>query len=198
MGSQTYTTTEISRICDVYPATVINWIDSGELKAYVTPGGHRRVTRQDLIDFLKKFKIPIPPQIVSTQRSIFIVDDDEEFLRLLSRAFGKHKEIFTVHAAASGVEALVQIGQKIPDLVILDVVMPGLDGLQVCSRLRSMPETSKMKIIAMSGKRTLSEKEVRSQGIHVFFRKPFSLVDIVDAAARLLKVSLPVSDMEAV
>ncbi|MBI4063178.1 MAG: response regulator [Elusimicrobia bacterium] len=191
MSDKTYTTTEISRICDVYPATVINWIDSGKLKAYVTPGGHRRVTRQDLVEFLQKFQIPIPPELVSDKKTILIVDDEPDSVRLLERAFLKHREFFEIRRASGGVEALVEIGKQAPDLLVLDIVMPGLDGLAVCARLREMPQTSKVKIIAVSGRRPPSEKEIKSNGIHAFFKKPFSLADLIAAAAKLLDVPLP-------
>jgi len=197
MPGRTYTTTEISRICDVYPASVISWIDSGKLRAYVTPGGHRRVTREDLIEFLKKCRIPIPPEVMSDKKTVLIVEDEPDVARMIERALVRQQDHFAVQKAASGVEALVQIGQRCPDLVILDIVMPGMDGLKVCEKLRSMPETSSLKIIAISGKRTLTDKEIQSHGISAFLKKPFCLEDLVKTAAKLLRIQIEPSSKKA-
>ncbi|MBI4668938.1 MAG: response regulator [Elusimicrobia bacterium] len=191
MADRTFTTTEISRICDVYPATAINWIDAGKLKAYVTPGGHRRVTRQDLIEFLQKHKIPVPQELFEPEKkAVLIVDDEADIARLIERAFAKHQDVFTTQSVSSGVEAIFQIGQKQPDLLILDIVLPGMNGLEVCAKLRSMPQTSSMKIIAITGKKLLVEDELKAHGIQAMFKKPLELKKLVKIAADLLHVFL--------
>ncbi|MFC1522288.1 response regulator [Elusimicrobiota bacterium] len=187
----TYTTTEISRICDVYPTTVINWIESGALRAFVTPGGHRRVQRGDLIEFLKKFKIPVPNDLDNLQKRILIVEDDKEMARLLKRAFAKHSQFFNVEIAYDGIAALVRVGQQLPDLMILDIVMPKMNGLQVCEKLSQMPGVGKMKIITISGNKRFTDKDLKDRGIDEAFSKPLSLSRVVLAAARLLRVHLP-------
>ncbi|RLD16155.1 MAG: hypothetical protein DRI36_06100, partial [Caldiserica bacterium] len=60
MSEKTFTTFDIAKILDVYPSTVAKWIDKGELNAFTTPGGHRRVRKSDLVSFLKKHNIPVP------------------------------------------------------------------------------------------------------------------------------------------
>lgn len=189
MPDKTYTTTEISRICDVYPATVINWIDSGKLRAYVTPGGHRRVTREDLIEFLKRCQIPIPEELYTDKKTVLLVDDDPEMVKLMNRAFSKHKDLFSVQSLGDGVQALVQIGQRPPDLLVLDIIMPGMDGLQVCDKLREIPQTSSMKIVAISGKKISADDEDK-HGIHASLKKPFPLEDLIKTAAKLLRIPL--------
>jgi excisionase family DNA binding protein len=191
MPERTYTTHDIARYCDVYPSSVVRWINEGKLKSYETPGGHQRVSREDLIGFLKQFRIPIPPEVESPQKRILIVDDDVEMTRVLERAFARHSEEFRVEVCHSGVEALIRIGQEAPDLVILDIVMPKMDGLQVCKVLKAQPQTRALKIVVISGnKLPFSEKKLSEIKIDAFFRKPLDLAAILSRCAEILRVSL--------
>lgn len=190
MANKTYTTTEVSEICDVYPASVVNWVDSGKLKAYVTPGGHRRVVRADLIEFLKHFKIPIPPELLNDKKTVVVLDDEAEVARLVERAFAKYKDSFEVTTSTSAIETLLEIGQNPPDLLIIDMVMPEMDGLEVCAKLNAIENMKSMKIIAISGKRLPTEDLYETHGISAVFKKPLVLADVVQSAAKLLGVHL--------
>src|SRR5258706_12471961 len=81
-----FTTFEVGEICQVYHTTVINWINKGQLKAYTTPGKHRRIQKNDLVAFMKKFNIRIPTEFHS-QKKTLIVDDDKTNLKLLEKSF---------------------------------------------------------------------------------------------------------------
>lgn len=189
---RTYTTHDIARFCDVYPSSVNNWIASGKLKAYQTGGGHHRVTRPDLLAFLEERNVPIPPELAAAgAKKLIIVDDDEEMARVMQKAFGRHPKLFRTELCGDGVEALIRIGQEPPDLVILDVVLPKMDGVQVCRVLKSRPETRDIKIIAVSGKKLpFSEKKLEEAKVDAFFRKPVDLGSLLAAAAGLLHVEL--------
>lgn len=194
MAETTFTTHDIAKVCGVYPSTVVNWIGSGDLKAYATPGGHHRVTRDDLIVFLNKFEILLPKQLTRKESRILVVDDDPEVARVVSRAFSRCGEDFTTEVCGSGIEALIRIGQSPPDLVILDIVLPKMDGLQVCRVLKSAPETKKIKIIAISGKKPpFNEKRPQEAKIDAFFRKPLDLIELLSKSADLLGVGLQLS-----
>ncbi|MBI4676737.1 MAG: response regulator [Elusimicrobia bacterium] len=189
MNDKTFTTYEIARFCDVYPSSVIDWIRAGKLRAYATPGGHHRVTREDLLSFLKQFRIPLPPELRAGPKRVLIVDDEEEVARLIERAFARHAGRFRAESCGNGVEALIRIGQAPPDLVILDIVLPGMDGFEVCRILKSKPETRGVKIVAITGKRlSVTEKKLESHGIDAFIRKPLDLARLVAKAAELLGV----------
>jgi excisionase family DNA binding protein len=191
MPERTYTTHDIAKVCDVYPSSVVNWIDSGKLKAYATPGGHHRVTREDLLSFLKRFDIPIPKKLSVRETRILVVDDDVEVTRVVARAFDRCGDAFATEACHSGIEALIRIGQEPPDLVILDIVMPKMDGLQVCKVLKSQPETRGIKIIAISGKKPpFNEKRPQEAKVDAFFRKPLDLIELLSKSAELLGVGL--------
>ena len=192
MTEKTFTTYQIAKFCDVYPSSVINWINDGKLKAFVTPGGHHRVLREDLVRFLNGCGIPLPTGLAGdARRKVLIVDDDEELARLLAKAFGRHPEAFRTEVLHSGVDALIRIGREVPDLVVLDIVLPKMDGCQVCRILKSRPETHAIKIIGISGKKyLLAEKKLAEYQVDAFYRKPLDLAVLVAKAAELLRVEL--------
>ena len=190
MPERTYTTHDIARFCDVYPSSVSNWIDSGKLKSYSTPGGHHRVTKEDLVAFLNEFRIPIPEELSSPTR-VLIVDDDVEFAQVLERAFSRHAGVFKTQVCHNGIEALIQIGQQPPDLVILDIVLPKMDGMQVCRVLKSKAETRGIKIVAVTGKKLpFNEKTLGEAKFDALFRKPLDLIQLLDKSAELLRLNL--------
>src|SRR5687768_13077245 len=85
-----FTTFEVGRLCQVYHTTVINWINKGQLKASVTPGKHRRIQRIDLMDFMLRFNVRIPPELQEQRKRVLVVDDDRAMLRLIETAFSRH------------------------------------------------------------------------------------------------------------
>jgi CheY-like chemotaxis protein len=191
MPERTFTTHDIAKFCDVYPSSVINWINSGKLKSYSTPGGHHRMLREDVILLLESMGIPLPEELASLPMRVLIVDDDVEVTRVLARTFARRADLFTTEVCHSGVEALIRIGQAPPDLAILDLVLPKMDGLQVCRVLKAKPETRDIKIIAISGKKPpFSEKKPSEAKIDAFFRKPLDLAELLGKSAELLHLSL--------
>ena len=191
MPERTFTTHDIAEICDVYPSSVINWINSGKLKSYCTPGGHHRMIREDVIRFLQSMGMPLPKKLAVRPMSVMIVDDDVEVTRVVARAFARHADSFTTEVCHSGVEALIRIGQAPPDLVILDLILPKMDGLQVCRVLKAKTETRDIRIIAISGKKPpFNEKKPSEAKIDVFFRKPLDLAELLGKTAELLGVGL--------
>src|SRR5919109_2399313 len=82
-----YTTHEVSRLLHVNPRSVINWIDQSLLPSYRTPGGHRRIRREDLLAFLRKHQIPTPASLVDGTFSVLIVDDEQEVVGIIKSYF---------------------------------------------------------------------------------------------------------------
>lgn len=193
MPVNTYTTHDIARFCDVYPSSVYKWISDGKLRSQETAGGHHRVTREDLVAFLKKLRVPIPSELVTLTR-VMIVDDDLEVTRVLERAFGRHRALIRTEVCHDGISALIRIGQQPPDLVILDVVLPKMDGVQVCRVLKTKPETRAVKVIAISGRSTSSiEKKLVAAKVDAFFRKPLDQDELLAKAGELLELELRTS-----
>jgi excisionase family DNA binding protein len=171
------TTFEISQLCEVNPTTVQNWVKEKKLKAHVTPGGHRRIRREDLVSFMKEFGMPIPEELHDPAFFILVVDDEREVVELLKSLFGKAEEDLEVEGAESGVEALLLIGERKPDLLILDIIMPGMNGLEVCGKLKTARATRNIKIVAVSGDHdpSLRAKSIAA-GADSFFTKPFDMM----------------------
>jgi excisionase family DNA binding protein len=182
-----YTTFEISQICEVNPTTVQNWVKEKKLKAYATPGGHRRVRREDLAAFMKEFGMPLPQELQDAPPLILIVDDEVEVLDLLTSVMLSGNEELEVLRAQSGVEALLMIGERKPDLLILDVMMPGMNGFEVCHKLKASPSTQNIKIVAITGDHDPSVRErIDRAGADLFFTKPLNIVEFRSECLKLV------------
>lgn len=187
MPEKTFTTHDIARFCDVFPSTAANWIREGKLTAYQTPGGHNRVSREEVVSFLRKLNIPLPAELTERLR-VLIVDDDAETARVIDRAYSRHPE-YETEVRGDGIDALISIGQRLPRLVVLDIALPKMDGFEVCRALKSKPETRAIKIIAISGKR-IPERKIAEAKVDAFFQKPVDLVELLAKSAELLRLSL--------
>jgi excisionase family DNA binding protein len=179
-----YTTHEVSRLLHVNPRSVINWIEQSLLQSYRTPGGHRRIRHDDLLAFLRRHRIPTPASLVEKFK-ILIVDDDQEITDLL-RTFLQRQGGFEISSAADGITALIEVGRVKPDLLVLDILIPGVDGVEVCRRIKA-DTTNRTAIIAVSGTAE-RELEVLEAGADVFMLKPVDLDGLHGEARRLLRV----------
>lgn len=183
-----FTTFEISQICGVNPTTVQNWVKGKKLRAFTTPGGHRRIRREDLISFLKKFDMPIPAELDQGPPLVMIVDDEKEILDLLEDLLKSGGNEVSISRAASGVEALLMIGECKPHLLILDIMMPGMNGYEVCQKLKSSPATRNIKIVAISGDNRATVRErILDSGADLFFAKPLKMAEFRKQCFKLLQ-----------
>src|SRR3989441_5150 len=180
-----YTTHEVSRLLHVNPRSVINWIEQNLLPSYRTPGGHRRIRREDLLAFLKKHQIPTPASLVEGKFSVLIVDDEEEIVSIVKAYFERQGD-YEISSASDGITALIEVGRLKPDLLILDIMIPGVDGIEVCRRIKA-DSTNKAAIIAVSGTAE-NEKKVLQAGADAFMFKPIDLDKLHAEARRLLRV----------
>ena len=180
-----FTTHEVSRLLHVNPRSVINWIEQSLLSSYRTPGGHRRIRREDLLAFLRRHQIPTPAPLVDGKFSVLIVDDDEEIVNILKTYFQRQGG-YEVSAASDGISALIEVGRLKPDLLILDIMIPGVDGIEVCRRIKA-DSANKTAIIAVSGVAE-SEKKILQAGADAFMSKPVDLDKLYAEARRLLRI----------
>jgi excisionase family DNA binding protein len=180
-----YTTHEISRLLHVNPRSVINWIEQSLLPSYRTPGGHRRIRREDLLAFLRKHQIPTPASLVDEKFNILIVEDEIEIVKILETFFSRQGG-YEIHSASDGITALIEVGRAKPDLLILDIMIPGVDGVEVCRRIKA-DSANRTAIIAISGQPEW-EKRILQAGADAFMAKPLDLEKLHNEAKRLLRI----------
>lgn len=186
------TTGEIAKFCHVTHRGVLKWVASGKLKAYRTPGKHSRVQIEDFLVFLKTYEMPIPQEIeerLKAIKRILIVDDDRGIVQAISRTLISNKQ-FEIDVAYDGFEA----GQKFsffkPDLVILDIRMPNLDGYHVCASIRKEASNKMVKILAVSGINDEHEiKRMMDLGANGYLHKPFSNIALQVKVMEMLGAS---------
>ena len=180
-----YTTHEVSRLLQVNPRSVINWIEQSLLPSYRTPGGHRRIRRDDLLVFLRKHQIPTPASLVDATFSVLIVDDEDDIANMMKSYF-QQQGGYEVSTASDGITALLEVGRIKPDLLVLDIMIPGVDGIEVCRRIKEN-SSSKTSIIAISGVDS-NEDRILGAGADVFMLKPVDLEKLHTEARRLLRI----------
>jgi excisionase family DNA binding protein len=172
---------QAAKFLGVAQSTIRKWSDQGRVPAFYTPGGHRRYRRRDLEAFVDRSG----PAGKASGPLVLVVDDDarlREYMRVNLEIEG-----YTVREAASAEQALEAISDQAPDLVLLDVVMPGVDGWQL---LQSLQERhGSLPVIMFSGKvdeNSMAEAEER--GARGFVGKPFDPQELLNRAKALVPV----------
>lgn len=180
-----YTTHEVSRLLHVNPRSVINWIEQGLLASYRTPGGHRRIQREELLAFLRKHQIPTPAPLVEEKFDILIVEDEEEIVDIL-KTFFERQGGYRVTSAPDGITALIEVGRAKPALLVLDILIPGVDGIEVCRRIKADSRNT-TGIIAISGQPDTERRSLQA-GADAFLAKPLDLERLLVESKRLLRI----------
>jgi excisionase family DNA binding protein len=177
------TTGRVAAACQVTIPTVKRWIRDGHLAAFQTAGGHYRITEEEFARFRSARHIPPgstdPPKVL-------IVDDDGMLLATLSDALtwaGRYK----VETAQDGYEGLIRVGGFRPDVLVLDIMMPGLNGFQVCRRVKADPTTCSTRILAISGyAQGDTPTRALEAGADAFLEKPIDPGRLRDEVDRLV------------
>jgi excisionase family DNA binding protein len=148
-----FTTFEAAKLCHVSPLSIINWVNAGRLPAFRTPGGHRRIRREDLVRFMKENGIPVPDSLRegSGRPKVLVVDDDSGIREVVAEHMSSRPEPYEVMTAADGFEAGRLVATFRPDVVLLDLRMPGMDGFQVSRAIKADPNSAGTIVIAMTG-----------------------------------------------
>lgn len=176
-----FSSRQVGKLLGADPSSVNRWIDSGKLKAYRTPGGHRRVLYEDLLVFLGECGIPIPEELKPDTLTLLLVDDDENYLRSLRKSLQRSDKTLDITYCTSGYDALILIGSKRPDAIVLDIYMPQMDGVEVCQKIKSNPDTQNILVIATTAHPSPAvEKRVMEAGATAFLAKPYKAASILD------------------
>lgn len=169
-----FTSHEVATLVQVSPSSVLKWIEQGKLKAYRTPGGHRRVSSDELVGFLRAHQLPVPPELEEEKVRLLVIDDEAPYLRALGGMLSRADARVEVELAESAMDGLLKVGLWRPQVVLLDTYMPGMDGVEVCKRLKESAETRGIAVLAMSGRPSAElEKKFREAGAAAFLAKPF-------------------------
>ena len=185
--AKTLSTFRIAKMLHVDPGSVANWIDQGLLSAHRTPGGHRRVTADDLVRFLRKHKMPIPEELGARPTRVLVVDDEPAITRLIARAVQNAHPDVEVTEAHDGFRAGQIVATLKPDVVVLDLKMPGMDGYEVCRLIKSQEATQHTEILAMTAYPSPENfARIRECGARVCLPKPLDMDKLLQEVATSL------------
>ncbi len=186
---QVFTTGEAAEVCQVSQQTIIRCFDAGRLKGFRVPGSRfRRIPRDELMRFMKDNNIPLD-RLESGKRRILVVDDDQAIVELFVDVLERDGR-FDVRTAITGYDAGVQTTQFRPELMILDYMLPDINGNVVCKTVRQNPELDDMKIIIVSGVVNQDEiDDLLACGADDFVKKPFNIEKLVNRIADMLELA---------
>jgi excisionase family DNA binding protein len=181
-----FTTGEAAKVCKVSQQTIIRCFDAGQLKGFRVPGSRfRRIPRSDLFHFMKENGIPTDA-LESGKRKLLIVDDDEELVELITDVFDRDTR-FEMRTANNGFDAGMLVKEYHPDLIVLDVMLPDINGKEVCQRVRGDTAMDDVRIVCISGMVEEDKvRDLRAAGADDFMRKPFEIEALVDRVCQLL------------
>ena len=152
-GRRFFTTSEVANYCAVTNDGVLKWIKSGKLRAFSTPGGHYRVSAEDFRAFLEKYEIPVDESFFrggERRRTVLVVDDEPNIREIVQRLLKEMDANLHIEEACDGYDAGIKIGSLHPDLIIMDVMMPRVDGISLCRSIRDNPDTQGIKVLAIT------------------------------------------------
>ncbi len=173
---------QAAKYLGVAQSTIRKWSDQGRVPAFYTPGGHRRYRRADLDAFLERSG---PGARERTGPNVLIVDDDDN-LRSFVRAT-LEVDGYTVREAASAEEGLERLEEEPPDLILLDVMMPQMDGWEMLRRVQERHGVGTIPVIMFSGKVDESAGEATARGARGFIGKPFDPQQLIAQAKQILQ-----------
>ncbi len=183
-----FTTGEAAKICKVSQQTIIRCFDNGQLKGFRVPGSRfRRIPREALYKFMKDNGIPTDA-LESGKRKVLLVDDDPDLVEVINKALDEDGR-FEVRIAANGFDAGMMVKEYRPDLIILDVMLPDINGKEVCQRVRADNTLEDVRIICISGMIEEDKiQELKLSGADDFLHKPFMVEELIDRMCVQLEI----------
>ena len=183
-----FTTGQAAKICKVSQQTIIRCFDSGQLKGFRVPGSKfRRIPREQLLSFMRENGIPID-SIETGKRKVLVVDDNLDLAELLVSVLEGDGR-FDTRIANNGFEAGMMVKEYRPDVIVLDVMLPDINGKEVCIRVRSDESLDNVKIICISGMVEKNKiKALLAAGADDFLQKPFEMDVLISRMCKLLEV----------
>jgi excisionase family DNA binding protein len=160
-NKQVYTTRETADLLGVSLRTIQLWVESGILKAWKTAGGHRRISHESVIALLNERNGALSVDDPTKQYKVLVIEDDTDLLelyRLKMRLWGLPIQLLT---AENGYEGLIKIGKDRPDVVIVDLILPNMNGFELINTLLENNEYKNIGIIVVT---SLPDEEIEKMG----------------------------------
>jgi excisionase family DNA binding protein len=183
-----FTTGEAAKICKVSQQTIIRCFDNGQLKGFRVPGSRfRRIPREALYKFMRDNGIPTDA-LESGKRKVLLVDDDAELVELMTKVLDEDGR-FETRIASNGFDAGMMVKEYRPDIIVLDVMLPDINGKEVCHRVRADSTLEEVRILCISGMVEDDKiQELRLSGADDFLHKPFDIEYLIERMCVLLEI----------
>jgi len=187
-AKELYTTGEAAELCNLSQQTIIRCFDSGRLRGFRIPGSKfRKIPRDSLMKFMKENSIPMLNGMQTGKKRLLIVDDDAEIVELMTDVLARDGR-FEVRTASTGYDAGIMTQKFRPDLILLDYMLPDVNGNIVCKTIKQDPEFSNTRIIIISGVINQTEiDDLLKAGAESFVKKPFNITELIDKIAITLQ-----------
>ena len=186
-----YTTHEVAKLLGVTPITVIRWIESGKFKCFTTVGGHRRIEHEELVQFAQTYNLPWQGDEEVKKRKEFVilaVDDEPDVLELIKDMLRSIPNVKLIEVG-NGFSAGAKLVEERPDLVLLDFLMPELDGFEFCRFMRQDPRFKDVPIVAVTGlKQAADVAKIVQAGANGILSKPFSEAALLEKIEHFRKL----------
>ncbi|GAB4327917.1 MAG: response regulator [Calditrichia bacterium] len=167
--------------------TVTNWIRNGIFKAYRLPTGTLKIRNQEFLKYLQENNLFIDPEFFANDAlKVLAVDDDPGVLQFLKDFFARNFPNYDFYTAENGVAGLIKVGEIKPDLLIIDIEMPEMNGMEVCKRILSDPEMEDIKIIIGTGYRDKYIDELEKLNVFAILSKPYTM-DVLEETMSALQ-----------
>ena len=179
-----YTTFEAAKICHVTHHSIKNWIKQGLIKASRTPGGHYRILDKDLDRFREKYDM-FPRDKAPVKKRVMVVDDDPDALAMVEKILTD--EGFELIKVSNATEVGLKSAQLLPDLILLDFLMPEINGFEVCQALRDNDQTRAIPIMAVTC--LTKERDIErifASGADEYLPKPFKVDQLINKVRDLM------------
>ena len=187
MKKEILTTNEAAALLGFARTSLINWVEKGELQSSVTPGGHRRFKRTDLVKFASTHGFIIQGEATTSPVTsdhtekcrVLVVDDDVDFRQFATESLDIAGD-FDVKEADNGIDAALLTGSWNPNVILLDLHMPKMDGYEFISQIRSNPDFSHIKIIVLTAYAdSETHEKIGKDKVNDLITKPIGIRDFV-------------------